>query len=57
MKKVRQLAHHFFYDVSFIKKIVFLFCIGIVVPMIFFAGSLVSGDGARHQGAYVKDRE
>ena len=35
MKKVRQLAHHFFYDVSFIKKIVFLFCIGIVVPMIF----------------------
>ena len=35
MKKVRQLAHHFFYDVSFIKKIVFLFCIGIAVPMIF----------------------
>ena len=35
MKKVRQLAHHFFYDVSFIKKIVFLFCIGIVIPMIF----------------------
>ena len=55
MKKVRQLAHHFFYDVSFIKKIVFLFCIGIAVPMIFLQA--VSGDGAWHQGAYVKDRE
>ncbi len=35
MKKGRQLAHHFFYNVSFIKKMVFLFCIGIVLPMIF----------------------
>ena len=35
MKRGRQLIHHFFYDVSFIKKIVFLFCIGIVIPMIF----------------------
>lgn len=35
MKKGRQLAHHFFYDVSFIKKMVFLFCIGVVIPMLF----------------------
>lgn len=35
MKKGRQLAHHFFYNVSFIKKMVFLFCIGVVLPMIF----------------------
>lgn len=35
MKKGRQLAHHFFYNVSFIKKMVFLFCIGVVIPMIF----------------------
>ncbi len=35
MTKGRQLAHHFFYNVSFIKKMVFLFCIGIVLPMIF----------------------
>ena len=35
MKKVRQLAHHFFYNIAFVKKMIFLFCIGIVVPMIF----------------------
>ena len=35
MKKGRQLAHHFFYNVSFVKKMVLLFCIGIVLPMIF----------------------
>ena len=35
MTKGRQLAHHFFYNVSFIKKMVFLFCIGIMLPMIF----------------------
>ncbi len=35
MKKIRQLAYHFFYNVSFVKKMVFLFCIGIVLPMIF----------------------
>ena len=35
MKKVRQLAHHFFYNIAFVKKMIFLFCIGILVPMIF----------------------
>ncbi len=35
MKKIRQLVYHFFYNVSFVKKMVFLFCIGIVLPMIF----------------------
>ncbi len=35
MKKVRQLAHHFFYNIAFVRKMIFLFCIGIVVPMIF----------------------
>ena len=35
MKKVRQLAHHFFYNIAFVNKMIFLFCIGILVPMIF----------------------
>ena len=30
MKKVRQLAHHFFYNIAFVKKMIFLFCIGIL---------------------------
>lgn len=35
MKKIRQSIHYFFYNVSFFQKMVFLFCIGIVIPMIF----------------------
>ena len=35
MKKIRQSIHYFFYNVSFFQKMVLLFCIGIVIPMIF----------------------
>lgn len=35
MKKIRQCIHYFFYNVSFVQKMVLLFCIGIVIPMIF----------------------
>lgn len=35
MKKIKQSIHYFFYNVSFFQKMVLLFCIGIVIPMIF----------------------
>ena len=55
MKKVRQLAHHFFYNIAFVKKMIFLFCIGILVPMIFSADSLLFRDRTWNKRTYVSN--
>ena len=55
MKKVRQLAHHFFYNIAFVKKMIFLFCIGIFGSDDFSADSLLFRDRTWNKRTYVSN--